>query len=78
MNKHQVKGMANRATGEIKQQVGRMTGDTTLEARGHAREAKGRLQQGLGDAKEAVRHEERESERREIERDMDRGTRSRR
>lgn len=78
MNKHQVKGMSNRATGEIKQQVGRLTGDTSLEARGHAREAKGKLQQGLGDAKEAVRHEARESERRDIERDLDRSTRGRR
>lgn len=78
MNKHQVKGMTNRATGEIKQQVGRMTGDSSLQARGQAREAKGKLQQGLGDAKEVVRHEERESERRDIERDLDRGTRSRR
>ena len=78
MNKHQVKGMTNRATGEIKQQVGRMTGDSSLQARGQAREAKGKLQQGLGDAKEVVRHEEREAERRDIERDLDRGTRSRR
>lgn len=78
MNKHQVKGMTNRATGEIKQQVGRMTGDTSLQARGQARETKGKLQQGLGDAKEAVRHDERELERRETERDLERGTRSRR
>lgn len=78
MNKHQVKGMSNRATGEIKQQVGRLTGDTSLQARGQARETKGKLQQGLGDAKEAVRHESREAERREVERDLDRSTRGRR
>ena len=78
MNKHQVKGMANRATGEVKQQVGRMTGDSSLQARGQARETKGKLQQGLGDAKEVVRHGERESERREVERDLERSTRSRR
>lgn len=78
MNKHQVKGMANRATGEVKQQVGRLTGDTSLQARGQARETKGKLQQGLGDAKEAVRHEGRESDRRELERDLDRSARNRR
>jgi uncharacterized protein YjbJ (UPF0337 family) len=55
MNKHQVKGATNRVTGEIKQQVGKMTGDGSLQAKGQAREAKGKLQQGLGDAKEALR-----------------------
>ena len=55
MNKHQIKGMTNRATGEIKQQVGRLTGDRSTIARGQAREAKGELQQGLGDAKEVAR-----------------------
>ena len=77
MNKHQVKGMTNRVTGEVKQQVGKLTGDTSLTARGHAREAKGELQQGLGDAKEAIRHKDRELDR---QRDMERTrtTRSRR
>ena len=60
MNKQQVKGMTNRVTGEIKQQVGRLTGDSSTVARGEAREVKGRVQQGLGDAREAVRHDQRE------------------
>jgi uncharacterized protein YjbJ (UPF0337 family) len=64
VNKHQVKGMTNRATGEIKQQVGRLTGDSSTVARGQAREAKGELQQGLGDAKEALRHKDRTGSRR--------------
>lgn len=64
MNKHQVKGVTNQATGEVKQQVGKLTGDTSLEARGHAREAKGKLQKGLGDAKEALRGDKREPEQR--------------
>lgn len=68
MNKHQVKGMTNRVTGEVKQQVGRLTGDSSLTAKGHAREAKGKLQQGLGDAKEVVRHDERELRERDLER----------
>ena len=72
MNKHQVKGMTNRATGEIKQQVGRLTGDSSTVARGHATEAKGRLQQGLGDAKEVVRNEERKAEERAIDREVSR------
>ena len=74
MNKHQVKGMTNRATGEIKQQVGRLTGDSSTVARGEAREVKGRLQQGLGDAKEAVRHDERKLDDREIDRSVRRNS----
>jgi uncharacterized protein YjbJ (UPF0337 family) len=64
MNKHQVKGIGNQATGEVKQQVGKLTGDTSLTARGHAREAKGKLQKELGDAKEALRSDKREVEQR--------------
>lgn len=60
MNKHQLKGMSNQATGEIKQQVGKLTGDRTTEARGHAREMKGKLQKDLGDAKERVRNDDEE------------------
>lgn len=72
MNKHQVKGMANQATGEIKEQVGKLTGDTSLKARGHARETKGKLQKELGDAKEVVRQDEREMERdAELKRDLE-------
>jgi len=60
MNKHQVKGMSNQATGEIKKQVGKLTGDRSTEARGHAREMKGKLQKDLGDAKERVRNDDEE------------------
>lgn len=68
MNKQQIKGATNRATGEIKQQVGKLTGDRSLQARGQAREIKGKVQQGVGDAREEVRQE----------RELDRTTRSRR
>lgn len=68
MNKQQIKGATNRATGEIKEQVGKLTGDKTLQARGHAREIKGKVQQGVGDAREEVREE----------REIDRAARSRR
>lgn len=59
MNKHQVKGVTNQVTGEIKEQIGRMTGDRATEARGQARQIKGSLQKDLGDAKEAIRQDER-------------------
>jgi uncharacterized protein YjbJ (UPF0337 family) len=55
MNKQQVKGVTNQATGEIKKQVGHLTGDSTLVAKGEAREIKGKLQEGVGDAKEAAK-----------------------
>ena len=62
MNKDQAKGVGKQISGEVKQQVGKLTGDTSTRVRGHAQEAEGKLQKGLGDAKEAVRHEERELE----------------
>jgi uncharacterized protein YjbJ (UPF0337 family) len=58
MNKQQVKGATNRVTGEIKKQVGHLTGDSSTVVRGEAQQVKGRLQQGLGDAKEAVRQDD--------------------
>jgi len=78
MNKDHVKGKTNEITGEIKEQVGKMTGDRSMEARGHAREIKGKLQQGIGDAKDALQRDEeidREVDKeveRKIERDLDR------
>lgn len=69
MNKQQIKGMANEATGEIKEQVGKMTGDKTLQAKGHAREMKGKLQKGVGDVKESLREGQRDAKR---DRDLDR------
>lgn len=77
MNRQQTKGMANQATGEVKQQVGKLTGDTSLQARGHAREAKGKLQKGLGDTREAIRESDRDLDR-TAELERSRSTRSRR
>lgn len=69
MNKQQVKGLANQATGEIKQQVGKATGDKSLEARGHAREMKGKVQEKLGDAQEILDDGKRESSEPELRED---------
>lgn len=57
MNKHQVKGVTNEVTGEIKEQVGKLTGDRSTQLKGHAREIKGKLQQDYGNAKEEVRRD---------------------
>lgn len=55
MNKQQIKGMTNRATGAVKKGVGKLTGDPALKARGHARDMKGKAQEKAGNAKEALR-----------------------
>ncbi len=68
MNKDQIKGVTNQVTGEIKQQIGKLTGDTQTEVEGHARELKGKLQKGLGDAKEAVHDEKERQEERKLDR----------
>ena len=69
MNKQQVKGVTNQVTGEIKKQVGRATGDNSTTARGHAQQIKGKLQEGVGNAREDLRDQreiERERNRRDI------------
>jgi len=55
MNKDHIKGAANEATGEIKEQVGKLTGDREMEAKGHARELKGKIQQKVGDVKDNLK-----------------------
>ena len=43
-----IKGMANEAAGNVKQGVGKLTGDAKLQAEGLAQEAKGEAQQADG------------------------------
>jgi uncharacterized protein YjbJ (UPF0337 family) len=62
MNKQQIKGVTNQVTGSIKKEIGRITGDSSTTARGHATEIKGKVQKGVGDAREELR-EDREIER---------------
>lgn len=58
MNKQQVKGVTNQVSGSIKEEVGKLTGDRETQARGAATDIKGKVQKGVGDAKEAV-HQDR-------------------
>lgn len=55
MNKDQVKGVAKHVGGEIQEQVGKLTGNESQEAKGHAREMEGKIQKDVGDAKEVVK-----------------------
>ena len=50
-----IKGMANEAVGNVKQAVGKATGNDRLRAEGAAQELKGEAQQALGKAKDAVK-----------------------
>ncbi|MGD9667638.1 MAG: CsbD family protein [Hyphomicrobiaceae bacterium] len=49
-----VSGYANDAMGNIKQTIGRATGDAELEAEGLAQEVKGEAQKGVAEMKKAV------------------------
>ncbi len=50
-----IKGLANEAAGNVKQAVGRATGNERLKADGAAQELKGEAQQALGKTKDAVK-----------------------
>jgi uncharacterized protein YjbJ (UPF0337 family) len=50
-----VKGMANEAAGNVKQGVGKATGNDKMRAEGVAQEKKGETQQAVGKAKDAIK-----------------------
>lgn len=49
------KGLGNEAMGNIKQGVGKVTGNDALRAKGAAQEALGEGQQAVGKAKAAIK-----------------------
>ena len=50
-----IKGLANEATGNVKQAVGKVVGNEKLQAEGVVQETKGEAQQAVGKAKDAVK-----------------------
>lgn len=50
------KGLANQASGKIKQDVGKAIGDEKLEAKGAGQEVRGKVQQTVGNAKSGVKN----------------------
>ncbi|EUB71284.1 CsbD family protein [Pseudomonas sp. PDM10] len=50
-----VKGMANEAAGNVKQGVGKATGNEKMRSEGVAQERKGEAQQAIGKAKDALK-----------------------
>ncbi len=55
MNKQNVKGALNQVKGVVKEEVGHMTGNKTLEAEGIVDRVKGKIQEGYGDLKDKVK-----------------------
>jgi uncharacterized protein YjbJ (UPF0337 family) len=48
------RGTANDLGGKIKEGLGKLTGDKSLESEGHMDQAKGKGQKALGDIKDAL------------------------
>jgi uncharacterized protein YjbJ (UPF0337 family) len=55
MDKEHIKGAADKAKGAVKDTVGKMTGDTKMQAEGKIDKAKGTAHNVAGDVKDAAR-----------------------
>lgn len=53
-NKDEIEGKFEQAKGSVKETVGRVTGDTDMEAEGKVDRAEGNVQEGFGTAKRKV------------------------
>ncbi|MET7247966.1 CsbD family protein [Methylobacterium sp. EM32] len=51
-----LKGLANEAVGNVKQGVGKVTGNDHLVAEGKAQELKGEAQRTVGEAKDGIKN----------------------
>jgi uncharacterized protein YjbJ (UPF0337 family) len=54
MNKNHVKGAIDEVVGSAKQKAGKLTDNTPLQVKGMAQQVKGKLENALGNAKDAV------------------------
>jgi uncharacterized protein YjbJ (UPF0337 family) len=55
MDKDRIKGMGDQAKGGLKEAAGKVTGDTKLQAEGKADKLKGKVENAIGGAKDAIR-----------------------
>ncbi|HUE65504.1 MAG TPA: CsbD family protein [Rhizomicrobium sp.] len=55
MDKDRIAGSANQAKGAIKQAAGNLTGDAKLQSEGATDKVKGKVQNAVGGAKDALR-----------------------
>jgi uncharacterized protein YjbJ (UPF0337 family) len=60
MDKEHVKGAADKASGAIKEGVGKAVGDKSLEAKGKLDKAKGEAREFVGDVKDTMKREDRD------------------
>ncbi len=56
MDKDRINGAADQAKGSIKEEAGKITGDSKLQAEGTLDKAKGQVESAVGGAKDAVRN----------------------
>ncbi|MBK1659603.1 CsbD family protein [Paracraurococcus ruber] len=55
MDKDRIEGAAKQAKGAVKDAVGKLTGDTKMQAEGKADKAEGKVQNTVGGAKDKAR-----------------------
>jgi len=55
MDADRIKGAANQAKGAVKETAGKLVGDSKLQADGAADKMKGKVQNAVGGAKDAIR-----------------------
>lgn len=55
MHKDEIKGVGKRAKGAVKDAVGGLTGNEKMQAEGKLDKAAGKIQQKVGEAKDAAR-----------------------
>jgi len=55
MDKEHVKGAADKASGAMKEGIGKATGDASMEAKGKLDKAKGEAREFVGDVKDAAK-----------------------
>ena len=56
MDKDRIEGAADKAKGGVKDAVGKMTGDSKLQAEGKLDKAKGSMKNAIGGAKDAIKN----------------------
>jgi uncharacterized protein YjbJ (UPF0337 family) len=61
MNSDQVNGTVDEIVGSAKQKAGKLTGNTPLQVKGMAQQVKGKLDNTLGKAKDAMQGANQES-----------------
>ncbi|HLT79027.1 MAG TPA: CsbD family protein [Ferrovibrio sp.] len=55
MDKNRVEGAGKQAKGAVKDALGKMTGDSKLQAEGKADKVEGKVQNTVGGAKDSIR-----------------------